>query len=867
MKRITLAALLVLYVSMGAHAQGLEFSTFESETVSKTSYEVFAKHCPVFKDSFLISFDLSIHDPQAYGYILRLNDTRSSDPQIFSLVFTYDNFRESNLKFNIEAHSNLATDTLEVSQLHPYAWLPVKIQFFLQADSVALTIRDKRFVSTHVGLPKVMKPRLLFGSSTFSQEIPPFAIKNLTIEGTDKAYYFPLNESEGTRVHDSNGKVRGLAVNPEWRIQKSYHWHKALTYRFQQVAGTCYDPVQGRMLFFSRDTLVGVSLPQGDVEEMSFPPIPMDLQLGTGFYNPTTQQVYAYEVHNPGSETTVGTIDEHTLAFSPVSDMGLSSLRHHHACYLDTLGQKYYIFGGFGSRMYYNLMEVLDLKTGEWQNLPLTGDTIQPRFFASMGALNDKELLLFGGSGNPTADQAVGELHYYDLYTINRQTGKVTKRWEIYPKGENFVPVRSLLLDDQGSSFYTLCYPKHLANSQLQLYRFSVQDGSYEVLAQPIPMESKAILSNANLYYSVGTNEFCCCVQEFQEYGGSPSIITLYTLMAPPISERVLRQYRTHPLLNGMMALALGLALLAGAAVFLLKKRDKVAGPALDPSSEQAIEEPPLPSQGLPTCSNAIYLFGELTIINKHGRDVTYMFSNKIRQLFLLTLLKSLNGSGGISSSYIYGTIWPDKDIKSAKNLKGVIISRLRKILEEFEGLEFVYNNNLYSISLPDSVYCDYSRYLTLVEEFKQTDSLEETKSSLLSEPLAGMFPACKLQDLLEILKRGKFLASIDDEIFDSLKAGQEEAFLGFIMPEIRRLFEQQDYQALQTLAKAVFKVDPLNETAMWYLLQAYRRQKKEDKALKRYYQFTADFTRVMGVPYKYSYQDLIRCDIADLMK
>lgn len=178
-----------------------------------------------------------------------------------------------------------------------------------------------------------------------------------------------------------------------------------------------------------------------------------------------------------------------------------------------------------------------------WNTIKLKGDFVAPRFFSSMGALNANELLLFGGTGNSSGDQSIGKIYYYDLYKINLKDSTVQKVRDFSYDGAQIVPVRNLLLSDDGASFYTLCYPMQEASSHLQLYKFSLQNDSYEVLGNSIPMESKAILSNANLYYNKETKEFYCCTQEFNERGGESSVTRFYSLSAPAIAENALFLY------------------------------------------------------------------------------------------------------------------------------------------------------------------------------------------------------------------------------------------------------------------------------------------------------------------------------------
>lgn len=127
-----------------------------------------------------------------------------------------------------------------------------------------------------------------------------------------------------------------------------------------------------------------------------------------------------------------------------------------------------------------------------------------------------------------------------------------------------------------------------------------------------------------------------------------------------------------------------------------------------------------------------MYLFGEFTIIDKKGRDITHLFSSKIKQLFLLTFLNGLGNKEGITSNYIYGLLWPEKELSSAKNLKGVTINRLRKILDDLEGIELVYTNSRYSIQLSETFYCDYQQYLEQMNKIRQSDASQEVSQSLI---------------------------------------------------------------------------------------------------------------------------------------
>lgn len=836
--------LLLCFLCLRANAQGLEFNTYESETIQKTSYSVFDENPLTFKGHFSISYDLAIQDYGSFGYIFRLKDLKRENADIYSFVFSYDNDERSYLKFNIEAKECLIIDTLCNKTLGPWRWIPIEISFFLKEDSVCLTIDKRQYQSGKLGLSGELTPTIMFGSSKFSEEIPSFAIRNLVISDMDQQINFPLNESSGILVHDKQGKIRGKAINPIWLINKSYYWNLLHSQASESTAGYNYDSKSGNFVYFNSDSLYTLDIRRNIWEGYKHQPLPMKMYLGTNFFYPDSHSVYIYEVDNHADVCTICALNVLTGEVEKVDDKFLPSQRHHHSFYLDTIHNKFYIFGGFGSRKYTNTLEVYDLDQKSWNTIKLKGDFVAPRFFSSMGALNANELLLFGGTGNSSGDQSIGKIYYYDLYKINLKDLTVQKVRDFSYDGTQIVPVRNLLLSDDGASFYTLCYPMQEASSHLQLYKFSLQNDSYEVLGNSIPMESKAILSNANLYYNKETKEFYCCTQEFNERGGESSVTRFYSLSAPAIAESALFLYAVEEGLSlraVIFVMIVVLVLIIGIAYYLKRKKEKQLMPKATPIRETFTQVENRKSSQ----ANALYLFGEFTIIDKKGRDITHLFSSKIKQLFLLTFLNGLGNKEGITSNYIYGLLWPEKELSSAKNLKGVTINRLRKILDDLEGIELVYTNSRYSIQLSEAFYCDYQQYLEQMNKIRQSDASQEVSQSLIG-----------------ILSRGKFLKSIDDSMFDSFKSEQEYELHEMLTIELNNLYMKAAYEQVVQLAEIWLRVDSLNDTALWYMLNACHKLKKEDQAMKKYYLYIAEYNKSMGNNYSYSYSDIIHNDL-----
>ena len=86
--------------------------------------------------------------------------------------------------------------------------------------------------------------------------------------------------------------------------------------------------------------------------------------------------------------------------------------------------------------------------------------------------------------------------------------------------------------------------------------------------------------------------------------------------------------------------------------------------------------------------ANSMYLFGDFSVFDRSGRNISYMFSLRIKQIFCLILRYS--DADGISSKQLSDLIWPDKPKDKVKNSRGVAINHLRKILKELDGIELV---------------------------------------------------------------------------------------------------------------------------------------------------------------------------------
>lgn len=835
-------------MTLFAYSQGLLFQANDKEIKERTSLQIFQEgEIPCFTKNFQLSFELSIRDFDTFGYVFLLKEDQGKTK--YSFTYTYLDGENSTFKFNTDGKENHYSLNLRNDAL-AYQWIPVSFAFDLQQDVLTIRIGDNEKKITSLGLKDTFCPHLFFGRYDYILDMPTFAIRNLKLEGDrSHSYTFPLNENEGEEVHTSTGKVLGTVVNPVWLINGSYHWEKLFEYSFQTPSGITFEPDSQRLIIFSQDSLLTYNLLKRQPQKYSYSnKLPVKLQLATHFMNTTDGKLYVYELNNlPLGDATVAALDLNDQEWKQTGVAALPVQLHHHDGFWDETTGKYLVFGGFGNKRFNNTFLEYDIEADRWDTLSYSGDRIIPRYFSGMVVNKNRErIYVFGGMGNESGEQSVGRNYLHDLYLLDRKQQSVRRLWQ-NASDHRLVVARDMILTPDEKYIYALCYPEYLSDTYLQLYRLTVDDGTMKALGDSIPMRSEEIMTNANLYYNSLTHEYYCTTTEFDKKGHT--VIRTYVLSAPPVSLDEIRSYGSRSSLEirwlWIMA-GIGVLLLVGGVLFVRKKRGKQRN--VVPESSSVLMSPPVGRepdksvQGKETLAkedfesslvrpNAVYLFGPFTVIDRNGRDITHLFSSRLRQVFIYILLHSTHN--GVLSASLNEVFWPDKPDDKVKNLKGVTINQIRKNLAELDGVELVHDKGYFRLVFTDC-YCDYFRFRTL-------KNAEEVENEL------GI-----------LLMRGKFLDGMDAGMMDHFKQKVEEFLSSFLPLEIERLYQQHKYDAVIRFCNVLFRVDPVNELALAYGMHALNHTGSSQEAILQYSLFVREYRQMMNEEYSISYAELM---------
>lgn len=865
---------LLLCIINEGYSQGLHFYGNEKRIAERSSFCVFTdEHLPAVHEKFTISFEYAAQNIESPGYIFYLKDTNGNEA--FNLTYVYDNSQGS-FMFAQDGKQIYYTAEYPGDRLHG-KWMPISLVMDVANRQAILHIGHHQATIENIGPDSPgFAPQLFFGMCNHILETASFSIRNLTISNEADTWHFPLNESKGEEVHDSRGKVIGHVTNPVWLINRSYYWRELLVSHSSTPSGFVFAPQKQEFYIYNRDSILTYDIHRQTAGKHPYATQsgPFPIRLGMNFYDEERETVYPYELN--WEKTFIAEMNPETKTWKTINQGDILLQMHHHSGVFNPQKHRFLFFGGYGNRKYYNTFLTYDLLKDRWDTLTLDGDPVSPRFFAGMALTPDgKQAYLYGGKGNEAGDQNVGIQYYYDFYRIDFQNGQIKKLWQHQAPTTNRIPTRDMILSKDGKHIYLLAYPEYKPETYLQLYRLSISDGSYEALGDSIPLTSEEIATNANLYFNRELEELYCVIQEFEKYGQSATRI--YSLSDPPVSLAAVRFYDETVSSADKRAvwpyvLIVSLIVATGITFMIVErkrpaKRKPAADARRDISASHAGQtethvgqteehigqtETPVPEEPeneevqevllpdtLTARKNSISLFGTFTATDRNGRDMTYMFSPKIRHLFIYILINSITKEGVLSSD-LNSLFWPDKPDDKIKNLKNVTMNHLRKTLQEMEGIELTHQKGYFKLVLTDDCYCDYQRFVSLTGGLKHAPATREES-----------------QELYALLSQGKFLGSIEESLFDYPKQQAEAFTVSLLSEQIHTFYKNGKHAATSRICNILFAIDPLSDLAMTYAIGTYRRQNRSDKAIQLYSAFTKEYRRVMGEDYPIAFDDV----------
>ncbi len=223
----------------------------------------------------------------------------------------------------------------------------------------------------------------------------------------------------------------------------------------------------------------------------------------------------------------------------------------------------------------------------------------------------------------------------------------------------------------------------------------------------------------------------------------------------------------------------------------LLKRREK-----------HSKEEPqlviPEPSQ---TFQEKVSFFGGLKLINETNENLALKLSPKLKQLFILIFLHSVDGQQGISTKQLSGILWPGMSPQKAKNTRGTNIQNLKTVLASCSHIRLVFQNKLWFLEIDEPCYSDYADALYRVRRLEQADDLSAIET--------------ELPRLLAILKKGSLLPSMNESWLDPYISRTSDRIIDLGIKLFQLLDQKKHTDLIYEVAEVISLHDPLNEPAL----------------------------------------------------
>lgn len=822
-------------------------------------------------DKIRVSFSLKVNNVNSSGFIFGIKDRDSSN--MLNLMMWKG--REEDMFYislNREGEREFCSVGFTGTELLSRK-IGVEVWIDRSKDGGKAIIDGKEFPLTNLGLDSGdFLPQINFGLTRYIVETASVTVSDLEIEVDGTRTEIPLNESTGTRVHDSRGKVAGRVFNPNWQINRSYYWEKLVEFSSPTPSGCSFDPIARKFYSYNADTLAIYDDIKGETTRIALTGTGLlPVKHGMNFYSGKQKRIYPYEIY----------YDNYSYEIDPASGRWRELLAtvdnkaiHHHAHVWCSNDSAMLFFGGYGDRKYSNQLVKFNLYTHKFDTIPLKGDFIAPRFFASMDASESGDTLyLYGGKGNQEGKQDLGVKYFYDFYRITLSDSTARKLWTHKTPDKERVPARTLLVDGSRGIMYAMTYAEYKPHTTLQLYQISISDGSEIAVGDTIPMISEEIATNVSLYMPEDGEVIYCVLQEFEKEGATNTRI--YSIVAPPVSKAELSIYDTNTEAAHWCWLWIGgvLILVAVGVMFVLVRRNRKrikpiekeiknaaltnVNDSVEASSvlksgvdaEQSVQEnmpftlpsdePENPARPDLPYDNRISLFGPFIAIDNSGHDVTHLFSPKLRAIFIYILLGTWKKSG-VTASELSAVFWADKEPDKIKNLRNVTIAKLRKILSDFSGLEIVYDNGRFMVRSGENCYVDIYRLFALTNDLQKEPSGKEAQAEVET-----------------IILQGKFLQGMESEELDRYKAPVEAFMLDVMLKTIEKFSAKRQWKEVIRFSHLTLLTDALNESAMQYGVKAYEATGNKTRARNLYDTFIANYHKVYGETYQVKFSEI----------
>ncbi|MGL2993398.1 Kelch repeat-containing protein [Flavobacterium sp. TSSA_36] len=849
MKKTLLSLLLITFHFIHSNAQetfadGLFFTSREVIQDKRTSLVLSPTKPLTFTNGFELQFEVSFRKKEGYyGNIVKILGNKEFN---IDLICSFDGANNTKSPSFVLVVNNTIVHAFKWNEIPSISkqWNTFDLSLNPKNSTISLAINGIKKVKKVPTLSHIDSYDIVFGKSNLTNfnttDVCPMSLKHVKIfEDKKLAYNWVLGKHlKNNAVYDEINKAEATTLNPKWLLDQHLKWSAVKSLSFDHLLGSTFDDTNSKIFFIDTKAVYTFDIKNQELDTLNYTNNPYPCLDNTFIYNQATKEIWSYSYQ----KGILSRFDFKTASWSENTTVCSEPDLWHHNKMIDPNSGNLITFGGYGHYNYKNAFHTLDLKSNTWKTNKTKA--IEPRYLSAAALYNKDSFLIFGGFGSTSGSQAVNSHHFYDLYQVSFSDFKVHKLWKKTTiENAPFVPVSSLVVDNNKQHFYALLYNNNTFNTQVRLARFGIKQFEMTLFPEAFPYQFLDIKSNASLWLDTNTASlYAITINENKA--------NLHSLAYPPLLAKEVFQEEATPWSFPLFIAIIFLGFAGGGSyIYLQKKKLKTAPAETSIESKQVIQaekeqivspsvEPIAEIAYTKIKKSAIYLFGGFEVFDQEGKDISAQFTPTLKQLFLLILLSKTKSQKGVSSHKMIENLWQDKTENSARNNRNVNLSKLKILLEKIGNIEIKNENNYWSIHFEEEVFCDYFYVASLIPKIKN-NTLDESE----------------IAPLLKLIEAGEICPDFQNEWIDPFKVD----IANNIIEALEILSKNQsNLQLLELIANRILNFDPLNEEAIIIKCKSLYAMGKKSLSKQSYDDFCREYHHLLEAKFNVAFKDIV---------
>ena len=844
---------------------GLKFKSYEVEKERRTSLILTPDKPISLPEIYSVSFDLNFHssgkDP--FGYVFRMIDDDGRDinmllgidknTMINRLVFTYSS-------------TEILSKTFDEMGMEFDKWHRIEVCIDTRKATFTISVGEKSFSQNIPELKTFDKINLAFGRNdqfgTQITDIPSMTVKDIRIFNVDKQkvlYEWNLKNYTDEGSYDNVCQKLATVSYPDWLLTRHVLWQNNISFISEIHSQIAFNNEESEIGVYCNSYFYFFDIEAGTLRTDTMKSAIQWMTQSNNLFFDSNSGKYIYYTFEYEKEKDVLTYDSAEKYWDMTPDSLVAPDYWHHNRLISANDGKLYLFGGYGHHKYKNDVHIYDFASKEWKRDQLQGDIPNPHYLSGLGVWDDKHILIFGGFGSETGEQALAPRYYYDLYKVNTETLMSEKLWTLESPENDFVVSNSLVVDTVTRSFYALTYSLRQFHTNLTLHKFSVDKPEYIITGDSLPVAFEDNASYVDLFLDKKTEKLIAIISGPKDADSNDNVTSIFSISYPPLEKNAKNHSKaTENNSSRVIFIIIIIALLLLSVLYgyknIIRKKSVnkeesdtlnagsmlLENEAFSKDEDRAMYSREKTEETLR--AKSVCLFGGFWVVDKNGNDTTKEFTPLLKQLFILILLNTFKDRKGISSRKLKDILWFDKSEESAKNNRGVSISKLRQIFEHVGDISIKSNNSYWTVEFGEDVYCDYSEALFLMDKLSRKDGHNLDI----------------LKKLLEILSKGELLPSIQVEWVDSFKSDFSNRLMDILFELLKNRKVADNPQLCIDVADAIFIQDSLNEDALSLKCATLVKMGRNKLSKKVYEAFVKEYKLLFGTDFGTSFEHII---------